>query len=172
MMEAASTSETSVNFYQITRRYNPEDSHLHIRSCKNLKSYYPEGCLCFLCWIFQIIKLKTVKVWKKWTRARGRNCNWIRKWEFGNDDWLRGYDNCRTLGSVSQELREVSRFHRTRQGGRKTRTAFKTWCEYNPRAPLTDRRTDRDTYTQLQKTCKVSVSKCVYVSLFYYLWPT
>jgi hypothetical protein len=29
MMEAASTSETSLNFYQATRRYNPEDSHLH-----------------------------------------------------------------------------------------------------------------------------------------------
>jgi hypothetical protein len=29
MMEAASTSETLVNFYQTTRRYNPEDSHLH-----------------------------------------------------------------------------------------------------------------------------------------------
>jgi hypothetical protein len=26
--EAAKTSETSVNFYQTTRRYNPEDSHL------------------------------------------------------------------------------------------------------------------------------------------------
>jgi hypothetical protein len=31
MMEAASTSETSVNFYQTTRHYNPEDSHLHTR---------------------------------------------------------------------------------------------------------------------------------------------
>jgi hypothetical protein len=31
MMEAASTSETSVNFYQTTRRNNPEDSRLHIR---------------------------------------------------------------------------------------------------------------------------------------------
>jgi hypothetical protein len=29
MMEAASTSETSVNFYQTTRHNNPEDSHLH-----------------------------------------------------------------------------------------------------------------------------------------------
>jgi hypothetical protein len=29
MMEAAKTSETSVNFYQTRRRYNPEDSHLH-----------------------------------------------------------------------------------------------------------------------------------------------
>jgi hypothetical protein len=28
MMEAASTSETSVNFYQNTLRNNPEDSHL------------------------------------------------------------------------------------------------------------------------------------------------
>jgi hypothetical protein len=28
-LEAASTSETSVNFYQTTQRYNPEDSHLH-----------------------------------------------------------------------------------------------------------------------------------------------
>jgi hypothetical protein len=26
-MEAARTSETLVNFYQTTRRYNPEDSH-------------------------------------------------------------------------------------------------------------------------------------------------
>jgi hypothetical protein len=28
MMEAAKTSETLVNFYQTTRRYNPEDSYL------------------------------------------------------------------------------------------------------------------------------------------------
>jgi hypothetical protein len=28
MMEAASTSETSINFYQTTQRYNPEGSHL------------------------------------------------------------------------------------------------------------------------------------------------
>jgi hypothetical protein len=28
MMEAARTSETSVNFYQTTRRNNPEDSRL------------------------------------------------------------------------------------------------------------------------------------------------
>jgi hypothetical protein len=30
MMEAASTSETLVNFCQTTQRYNPEDSHLHM----------------------------------------------------------------------------------------------------------------------------------------------
>jgi hypothetical protein len=30
MMEAARTSETFVNFYQDTRRYNPEDIHLNM----------------------------------------------------------------------------------------------------------------------------------------------
>jgi hypothetical protein len=39
MMEAARTSETLVNFYQTTRRYNPEDSHLHTNRRENLKSY-------------------------------------------------------------------------------------------------------------------------------------
>jgi hypothetical protein len=39
MIQAANTSETSVNFYQTTRRNNPEDSHLHTRSRENLKSY-------------------------------------------------------------------------------------------------------------------------------------
>jgi hypothetical protein len=37
MKEEASTSEVSVN-YQITRRNIPEDSHLHTRRRKNLKS--------------------------------------------------------------------------------------------------------------------------------------
>jgi hypothetical protein len=39
MMEAASTSETLVNFYQTTQCYNTEDSHLHTRRRENLKSY-------------------------------------------------------------------------------------------------------------------------------------
>jgi hypothetical protein len=39
MMEAGSTSETSVNFYQTTRRNNPQDSHLHTRRRENLKSH-------------------------------------------------------------------------------------------------------------------------------------
>jgi hypothetical protein len=38
MMEAALTSETSVKFYQTTRRNNPEDSHLHTRRRENIKS--------------------------------------------------------------------------------------------------------------------------------------
>jgi hypothetical protein len=40
MMEAASTSETSVNYYQITRRNNPEDSHLHTHRCEKLRSHW------------------------------------------------------------------------------------------------------------------------------------
>jgi hypothetical protein len=39
MMEAARTSETLVNFYQTTRRYNPEDSNLRTHHRENLKSY-------------------------------------------------------------------------------------------------------------------------------------
>jgi hypothetical protein len=38
MMEAARTSETLVNFYQTTRRYNPEDSHLRTHRRENLES--------------------------------------------------------------------------------------------------------------------------------------
>jgi hypothetical protein len=40
MMEAVSTSVTSVYFYQATRRHNLEDSHLHTRRRENLKSYF------------------------------------------------------------------------------------------------------------------------------------
>jgi hypothetical protein len=35
MMEAVSTSETSVNFYETTQRNVPEDSHLHNRVREN-----------------------------------------------------------------------------------------------------------------------------------------
>jgi hypothetical protein len=38
MIEAASASEMLVNFYQTTRRNNPEDNHLHTRRRENLKS--------------------------------------------------------------------------------------------------------------------------------------
>jgi hypothetical protein len=42
MMEAASISETSVNICQMTRRNNPEDSHLHNSRRENLKSHGQE----------------------------------------------------------------------------------------------------------------------------------
>jgi hypothetical protein len=38
MMEAASASETLVNFYQTTRRNNPEDNHLHTHRLQKMKS--------------------------------------------------------------------------------------------------------------------------------------
>jgi hypothetical protein len=45
MTEAASTSETSINFYQTKRRNNPEESfHLdQNRIQKMVLSYYPRG---------------------------------------------------------------------------------------------------------------------------------
>jgi hypothetical protein len=47
MMEAARTSETLVNVYQTTRRYNPEDSHIRTNRRENLKSYMFTGvCIC------------------------------------------------------------------------------------------------------------------------------
>jgi hypothetical protein len=39
MMEAANASETLADFYQTTRRNNPEDSHLHTRRREKLKSH-------------------------------------------------------------------------------------------------------------------------------------
>jgi hypothetical protein len=47
MMEAASTSQTSVNFYHTTRRSNPEDSRLHTRRRENLKSHQNLTCVNF-----------------------------------------------------------------------------------------------------------------------------
>jgi hypothetical protein len=38
-MEAICSSETSVDFQRITRRYIPEDSTFHNHRCENLKSY-------------------------------------------------------------------------------------------------------------------------------------
>jgi hypothetical protein len=40
MMEAASISETSVNFYQTTRCNNPEDSHLQV----NVRLWFITPC--------------------------------------------------------------------------------------------------------------------------------
>jgi hypothetical protein len=39
MMAEVLTSEISVNLRQSTRRYNPEDSHLHKHCRQNFKSY-------------------------------------------------------------------------------------------------------------------------------------
>jgi hypothetical protein len=44
-MEAAKSSETLVNFYQNTKRYNTEDSYLQKESCKNA----PTSFAIFVC---------------------------------------------------------------------------------------------------------------------------
>jgi hypothetical protein len=45
MMEIVSTSETSLNFYQTTRRNIPKDGHLHTRRRENLKSHTVDRCV-------------------------------------------------------------------------------------------------------------------------------
>jgi hypothetical protein len=42
MMEVVSTSETSVKFYETTRRNNSEENHFHIRLRENQKYYLDE----------------------------------------------------------------------------------------------------------------------------------
>jgi hypothetical protein len=51
LMEAARSSEMLANFYQTTRRYNPDDSHLRTHRHENLKSY------CFLLLTVMILYL-------------------------------------------------------------------------------------------------------------------
>jgi hypothetical protein len=54
VMEAASTSENSVNFYQTTRHNIPEDCHLHTRRRENLKYHQvkilPDEYNCYIMW--------------------------------------------------------------------------------------------------------------------------
>jgi hypothetical protein len=45
-MEAASTSETLVNVYQTTRRYNPEDSYF--KKIRHYDVYLPSVIACIL----------------------------------------------------------------------------------------------------------------------------
>jgi hypothetical protein len=54
MMEAASTSVTSVNFYQTAWCNNPADSLLHIHHHENLKSY-------IYCYVLQVSEGSTVE---------------------------------------------------------------------------------------------------------------
>jgi hypothetical protein len=50
MMEAANTSEASVNFYQTKRHNIADDSHLHIRHPENLNSHnFTDDCRKYEC---------------------------------------------------------------------------------------------------------------------------
>jgi hypothetical protein len=61
--DEGSTYETSVNFYQTTRRNNPEDSHLHTGRRENLKSqktilftvlsYTQDYCWSWMLWVIE-----------------------------------------------------------------------------------------------------------------------
>jgi hypothetical protein len=48
MMEAARTSEMSVDIQLRTRQYVPEDSELHTHRRENLKSHMFEFMFCFI----------------------------------------------------------------------------------------------------------------------------
>jgi hypothetical protein len=54
MMEAARTSETSVDIQLRTRQYIPEDSELHTRRRENLKSHI----------LNLLLELETTFTWK------------------------------------------------------------------------------------------------------------
>jgi hypothetical protein len=59
MMEAARTSETLVNFYQTTRRYNPEDSHLHEPlGFFTLGTHWTEGWVASRASVDEVVKRK------------------------------------------------------------------------------------------------------------------
>jgi hypothetical protein len=84
-MEVAWTSETLVNFYQTTRRCNPEDSHLRTHRRENLKSYFSylvglflllieihldiECTIIFLCLLLNIYRIDKISLnicWPWW----------------------------------------------------------------------------------------------------------
>jgi hypothetical protein len=53
MMETASTSETSLSFYQTAKHNTPEDTHLDTRRRENLKSHVMLVSSPFL-WLLEI----------------------------------------------------------------------------------------------------------------------
>jgi hypothetical protein len=77
MMEAASTSETLVHFYKTTRRYNPEDSHLHdvtVANCNATWAFFNTYVACWWVylqwfaveWNMQRLNMHVFHKWKKW----------------------------------------------------------------------------------------------------------
>jgi hypothetical protein len=69
-MEAASTSEMSVKFYQTTWPNNPEDSHLHTRRRENL-------------WVPNVVLLKKEKKYfsfKQWWNEGSMDLNETPNW--------------------------------------------------------------------------------------------
>jgi hypothetical protein len=78
MMEVARTSETLVNFYQSTRRYNPEDSHLRKHSYFALRDVTQKQISVCLhcCYPFRsLVKLADMRCRRGtvWNNERGWN---------------------------------------------------------------------------------------------------
>jgi hypothetical protein len=73
MMEAASTSETSVNFFQTTRRKSPADSHIYIpfislntrHTRKNVSDVISSQYLNEIYILSQVSILFSIKILKK-----------------------------------------------------------------------------------------------------------
>jgi hypothetical protein len=65
MIEAVSSSETSVSMYQTTRRSTPEDNHLLTRRRENLKSHVYVGADI----IFFKITLQHGKIESHWGKV-------------------------------------------------------------------------------------------------------
>jgi hypothetical protein len=63
MMDAASTSETSVNFYKTTRHNIPEDSHLHTHRRENLNSHQVNALHNLRPSFFKIHFIVTIYAW-------------------------------------------------------------------------------------------------------------
>jgi hypothetical protein len=61
MMQAAMTSERMANFYQTTRRYNPEHGHLRTHSRENLKFNFDFRNICVKTNLDNVIVAQVVK---------------------------------------------------------------------------------------------------------------
>jgi hypothetical protein len=77
MMKAARTSETLVNFYQTTRRYNPEDSHLRTHRRENLKSYAVNLEIQFCLAVWKQVADNTLNIRYDFITDRGRQACWV-----------------------------------------------------------------------------------------------
>jgi hypothetical protein len=74
--KAARTSETLVNFYQTTRCYNPEDSHLHTHRRENLKSYFViKNIIGFRLYVIKRLQVVGSTTTGPIARVRSRACH-------------------------------------------------------------------------------------------------
>jgi hypothetical protein len=86
LMEAGSTSEMSINFYQTTRRNNPEDSHFYTCHRDNLKSHLDYYFFDNIAWFCPRILVRTscrascrrFRSFKWWDNRCGQTskCHW------------------------------------------------------------------------------------------------